>query len=81
MLWTVNVGKGYGGPVVKDGKVYLLDRDDELALPTCGLPPIAQPLIESTPLVNTSRERLSHYHRSHSKVGSDQINIVLKRIF
>lgn len=29
VLWTVNVGIGYGGPVVKDGKVYLLDRDDK----------------------------------------------------
>lgn len=29
VLWSVNVGIGYGGPVVKDGKVYLLDRDDE----------------------------------------------------
>jgi outer membrane protein assembly factor BamB len=28
VLWTVNVGIGYGGPVVKDGKVYLMDRDD-----------------------------------------------------
>lgn len=28
VLWTTNVGKGYGGPVVKEGKVYLLDRDD-----------------------------------------------------
>jgi len=28
VLWTVNTGKGFGGPVVKDGKVYLLDRDD-----------------------------------------------------
>jgi outer membrane protein assembly factor BamB len=28
ILWTTNVGKGFGGPVVKDGKVYLLDRDD-----------------------------------------------------
>ncbi len=28
VLWTVPVGRGYGGPVVKDGKVYLLDRDD-----------------------------------------------------
>ncbi len=27
-LWAVNVGIGYGGPVVKAGKVYLLDRDD-----------------------------------------------------
>ena len=30
VLWTVNVGRGYGGPVVKNGKVYLLDRDDEV---------------------------------------------------
>ena len=30
ILWTVHVGQGYGGPVVKDGKVYLLDRDDEV---------------------------------------------------
>ena len=30
VLWTVGVGRGYGGPVVKDGKVYLLDRDDEV---------------------------------------------------
>src|SRR4030042_3926330 len=29
VLWTVNVGSGYGGPVIKDGKVYLLDRDDK----------------------------------------------------
>ncbi|MDH6356217.1 PQQ-binding-like beta-propeller repeat protein [Parabacteroides sp. PF5-9] len=29
VLWSVNVGIGYGGPVVKNGKVYLLDRDDE----------------------------------------------------
>lgn len=29
-LWSANVGKGFGGPVVKDGKVYLLDRDDEV---------------------------------------------------
>jgi len=28
VLWTANVGPGYGGPVIKDGKVYLLDRDD-----------------------------------------------------
>ena len=28
--WTVNVGIGFGGPVVKDGKVYLLDRDDKI---------------------------------------------------
>ncbi|HPE75705.1 MAG TPA: PQQ-binding-like beta-propeller repeat protein [Draconibacterium sp.] len=30
VLWKVNVGIGYGGPVVKDGKVYLLDRDDKV---------------------------------------------------
>jgi outer membrane protein assembly factor BamB len=29
VLWAVNVGIGYGGPVVKNGKAYLLDRDDE----------------------------------------------------
>jgi outer membrane protein assembly factor BamB len=28
--WTVNVGIGYGGPAVKDGRVYLLDRDDKV---------------------------------------------------
>jgi outer membrane protein assembly factor BamB len=30
VLWTVDVGRGYGGPVVEDGRVYLLDRDDEV---------------------------------------------------
>ena len=30
VLWSVNVGIGYGGPVIKDGKVYLLDRDDKV---------------------------------------------------
>ena len=30
VLWTVPVGKGFGGPVVKDGKVYLLDREDKV---------------------------------------------------
>jgi outer membrane protein assembly factor BamB len=30
VLWAVAVGKGYGGPVIKDGKVYLLDRDDKV---------------------------------------------------
>ena len=30
VLWTINVGRGNGGPVVKDGKVYLLDRDDQV---------------------------------------------------
>lgn len=29
VIWTVDLGKGYGGPAVKDGKIYLLDRDDE----------------------------------------------------
>ncbi len=30
VLWTVDVGAGFGGPVVKNGKVYLLDRDDKV---------------------------------------------------
>jgi outer membrane protein assembly factor BamB len=30
VLWTVDVGKGFGGPVIKNGKVYLLDRTDEV---------------------------------------------------
>ena len=30
VLWNIDVGIGFGGPVVKGGKVYLLDRDDEL---------------------------------------------------
>jgi hypothetical protein len=30
ILWTVNVGIGFGGPVIKNGKVYLLDRDDKI---------------------------------------------------
>jgi outer membrane protein assembly factor BamB len=29
VLWTTNLGIGYGGPVAKDGKAYLLDRDDQ----------------------------------------------------
>ncbi len=29
VIWTVNVGPGYGGPVIRNGKVYLLDRDDK----------------------------------------------------
>jgi outer membrane protein assembly factor BamB len=29
VLWTTKVGPGFGGPVIKDGKVYLLDRDDK----------------------------------------------------
>jgi outer membrane protein assembly factor BamB len=27
VLWTADLGIGFGGPVIKDGKVYLLDRD------------------------------------------------------
>jgi outer membrane protein assembly factor BamB len=30
VLWTVDLGHGNGGPVVKNGKVYLLDRDDKV---------------------------------------------------
>jgi len=30
VLWTVAVGRGFGGPVVKDGRVYLLDRNPEV---------------------------------------------------
>jgi outer membrane protein assembly factor BamB len=30
VLWTAAVGIGYGGPVVKGGKVYILDRDDKV---------------------------------------------------
>jgi outer membrane protein assembly factor BamB len=29
VLWNANIGIGYGGPVIKAGKVYLLDRDDK----------------------------------------------------
>ena len=29
VLWTVEVSIGYGGPVIKDGKAYLLDRDNK----------------------------------------------------
>lgn len=28
VLWSVNIGIGYGGTVVKEGKIYLLDRND-----------------------------------------------------
>ena len=28
VLWTAPIGIGYGGPVIKEGKAYLLDRDD-----------------------------------------------------
>jgi len=30
VIWTVSVGRGFGGPVIKDGTVYLLDRDDKV---------------------------------------------------
>lgn len=30
VLWTANIGIGYGGPVAKGGKIYLLDRDDKV---------------------------------------------------
>ncbi len=30
VLWTVSVGIGFGGPVVKNGKIYLLERDDKV---------------------------------------------------
>jgi len=30
ILWTADIGIGYGGPVVKDGNVYLLDRNDSI---------------------------------------------------
>ncbi len=29
VLWTASIGIGFGGPVVKEGKVYMLDRDDK----------------------------------------------------
>ncbi len=30
VVWSVTVGRGFGRPVIKDGKVYLLDRDDKV---------------------------------------------------
>ena len=30
VLWTTAVGAGFGGPAVGDGKVYLLDRDEQV---------------------------------------------------
>lgn len=30
VLWSASIGIGYGGPVVKGGKIYLLDRDDKV---------------------------------------------------
>ena len=32
VLWTVNVGPGFGGSVIKDDKAYLLDRDDKTVI-------------------------------------------------
>lgn len=29
VLWSTDLGIGFGGPVIKAGKIYLLDRDDE----------------------------------------------------
>jgi outer membrane protein assembly factor BamB len=29
VLWTVDAGPGFGGPAIKDGKVYLLDRENQ----------------------------------------------------
>lgn len=29
ILWTADLKPGFGGPVIKDGKAYLLDRDDK----------------------------------------------------
>ena len=28
VLWTADLGIGFGGPVIKDGKAYILDRDN-----------------------------------------------------
>jgi outer membrane protein assembly factor BamB len=28
VLWTKSLGRGYGGPVIKAGRAYILDRDD-----------------------------------------------------
>jgi outer membrane protein assembly factor BamB len=30
VLWTVDLGIGFGGPAIKDGRVYLLDRVDSI---------------------------------------------------
>jgi len=30
VLWTAPMGVGFGGPAVSDGKVYLLDRDEQV---------------------------------------------------
>ncbi len=28
VLWNIEVGRGYGGPVISGGRAYILDRDD-----------------------------------------------------
>jgi outer membrane protein assembly factor BamB len=30
VLWTSSLGEGFGGPAISDGKVYILDRKDDL---------------------------------------------------
>lgn len=35
VLWEVPVADGYSGPAIKDGKVYLMDRDGENSLLRC----------------------------------------------
>ena len=30
VLWTAGLGTGFGGAVIREGKVYVLDRDDEV---------------------------------------------------
>jgi outer membrane protein assembly factor BamB len=30
VLWTADIGIGYGGPVIKDGRIYLLDRNGDV---------------------------------------------------
>ena len=30
VMWATPLGIGFGGPVAKDGKIYLLDRDDQV---------------------------------------------------
>jgi outer membrane protein assembly factor BamB len=29
VLWTVKLGEGFGGPAIRDGKVYVLDRQED----------------------------------------------------
>jgi outer membrane protein assembly factor BamB len=35
VLWEAEVHDGYSGPAIKDGKVYLIDRDEESSLLRC----------------------------------------------